>query len=201
MKTNLVLFRTMTSCFSSQKSPGILHPGRIASHAMILALLVLPAVVNCGTVLASDPAGIYALVDKVVLEPAATAPERIQIWGLFSLAGPGGAGDHYLAPQPGYLYYGLKPGAKAVCEKEWADLKRVAGTHQCVAFASRYNEKGRVRKPDEKPSSPDEYPVAHGLTKVRDSNYPPVKKLLDAAEGSRTPANSNPVAKAPGKSD
>ena len=137
---------------------------------------------------ASDPVGIYAIVDKVVLEPNTATPERIQIFGTFSLAVPGGLGDQYTAPQEGYLYYKLNPEKEAICQKEWADLKAVAGTQQCVAFASRHTEKGRVRKLDEKPANPDRYPVAQGITKVKSSTYPPVKRLYDSAAGPGKPA-------------
>ena len=34
----------------------------------------------------SDPVGIYALINKVVLEPKEGTPERIKIWGVFVLA-------------------------------------------------------------------------------------------------------------------
>jgi hypothetical protein len=132
--------------------------------------------------LASDPVGVYAVVDKVVFEPNETAPERIQIWGTFSLAKPKSGGDQYEQPQTGYLYYRLKPDAKSVCEKEWADLKAVAGSHQCVAFAGRYAEKGTIRRNNEEPAHPDEYPIAQGILRVRDANYPPVKRVLEAAE-------------------
>src|ERR1051325_8583405 len=36
----------------------------------------------------SDFAGIYAMIDKVILEPNDTAPERIQIWGAFAMSHP-----------------------------------------------------------------------------------------------------------------
>jgi len=51
----------------------------------VAALLWLPGLV----LLASDPVGVYCLVDKVVLEPNETSPERIQISGTFSLWEPG----------------------------------------------------------------------------------------------------------------
>ena len=38
------------------------------------------------TLNASDPVGVYAVVEKIVLEPSDAAPQRIQIWGAFSLA-------------------------------------------------------------------------------------------------------------------
>ena len=57
---------------------------------------------------ASDPIGIYALIDRVVLEPSDAQPERIQIWGAFSFA-MRQFGDQYSPPVRGYLYYQLRP--------------------------------------------------------------------------------------------
>ena len=93
---------------------------------------------------ASDWTGIYARVDKVVFEPNAAAPERIQIWGAFAVATVGNR-NTYEPAQRGYLYYSLKEGKEDVCKKEWADLKSVAGSGQIIAFAGR-NQTGRVRK-------------------------------------------------------
>jgi hypothetical protein len=53
-----------------------------------------------GVARASDPVGVYALVEKVVLEPNEKAPERIQIWGAFSLASTVDR-DSYEAPARG----------------------------------------------------------------------------------------------------
>ena len=125
---------------------------------------------------ASDPVGIYALVEKVVTEPAEGTPDRVQVWGVFALAE--GRGDEYAAPVYGYLHYNADEKADAA-QREWADLKSVAGTGQAVAFASRYKEKGRVRKATEKPGTPDAYPVAMGVTKVRRDDYGPVRTLMD----------------------
>ena len=86
---------------------------------------------------ASGNAAIYALVSKVVLEPNDRAPERIQIWGAFTLVNAHGSmyGDT-LTPQRGYLYFDL-PGderERMASLKEWTDFKAVAGTGQVVAF-------------------------------------------------------------------
>jgi hypothetical protein len=126
---------------------------------------------------ASDPVGIYALVEKVVTEPADGTPERVQVWGVFALA-EGRGGDFYSAPVYGYLYYNAQE-KPDMATREWADLKSVAGTGQAVAFGSRYKEKGRVRKATEKPAAPDAYPVAMGVTKVRRSDYGPVRTLME----------------------
>jgi hypothetical protein len=116
---------------------------------------------------ASDPIGIYAIVERVVFEPSESAPQRIQIWGAFALAH--GVAS-YRDPQRGYLYYTMTPGKEDICRKEWSDLKAVAGTGQGIAFGSRYDLKTRVRKDTDKPETPDTYPISFGVTKVR-SDY------------------------------
>ena len=126
---------------------------------------------------ASDPVGIYAVVEKVVMEPADGTPDRVQVWGVFALA-EGPSGDDYAAPAYGYLYYNAQEKPDAA-RREWADLKSVAGTGQAVAFGSRYKEKGRVRKATDKPAAPDAYPVAMGVTKVRRSDYGPVRAIME----------------------
>lgn len=140
---------------------------------LLLALLCLGA----AQTRASDPIGIYALVDKVVFEPNETNPERIQIQGAFAIAE--GYGYTYKKAERGYLYFRVNPDKPAACRNEWADLKSVAGTGQIVAFGSRYGEKGTLRKPDAKPANPDLYPVAMGLTKVKEEkDYEPVRQLV-----------------------
>jgi len=126
----------------------------------------------------SDRTGIYARVDKVVLEPNATAPERIQIWGAFALARKEDR-NTYDPAQRGYLYFSCKPGKEEICRKEWADLKAIAGTGQVLGFGGRNQPRPRVRKAEEKAADPDEYPVNFGLVKMgdRDSDYSPVREL------------------------
>lgn len=127
---------------------------------------------------ASDWTGVYARVDKVVFEPNATAPERIQIWGAFALATKDNR-NTYDPAQRGYLYYSLKPGKEEVCRKEWADLKAVAGTGQIIGFGGR-NQPARVRKAADNATDPDVYPLDHGMTKISASRseYGPVRELM-----------------------
>lgn len=114
---------------------------------------------------ASDPVGIYALVEKVVFEPATGGAQRVQVWGVFA-ASDGKRGDDYQPAQRGYLYYALKPGQEDVCKREWSDLKSVAGKGQGIGFGRRYQQNGRVRTAAEKPSSPDVYPIGFGIVKM-----------------------------------
>lgn len=145
----------------------------------IASCTVLMLALTASVAIASDPVGIYALIDKVVLEPNENAPERIQVWGAFAMAKRNNVND-YEPPERGYMYFTLRPGKEDVCKKEWADLKRIAGTRQSIGFASRWEAKGRVRKANEKLESPDIYPISYGLIKLRtDTNYPPIKSLLE----------------------
>ena len=63
---------------------------------------------TAATLRASDMVGVYGVIEKVVLEPAGAAPQRIQIWGAFALA-DGQRGSNYGPAQRGYLYLKLKP--------------------------------------------------------------------------------------------
>ena len=121
------------------------------------------------TTSASGPLGIYGIVDKVVFEPNEQSPERIQVWGAFSFADTKD-GSAYGPAQRGYLYYTCPAGQESICRKEWSDLKSVAGKGTGVGFGFRYADKGRVRKADEKASSPDPYPIERGLVKVENAS-------------------------------
>jgi hypothetical protein len=101
------------------------------------------AIAGMNAAQASDPAGVYARIDRINLEPNEQAPERIQIWGAFALAS--GRGDSYREPECGYLYFQMVPGKEKQCRAEWADFQRVAGTGECVAFGNRYGNKFTIR--------------------------------------------------------
>src|SRR5436190_13672019 len=110
---------------------------------VILGVCALAAV----TLHASDMVGIYTVVEKVVLEPSDSAPQRIQIWGGFALA-DGKSGSTYLPAQRGYMYFTCPQGQETTCRNEWADLKSIAGKDLGVGFGARYKEKGTIRKAD-----------------------------------------------------
>lgn len=129
---------------------------------------------------ASDPIGAYALIDKVVLEPNAETPIRIQVWGAFAFAKESD-GDTYTAPVRGYCYYSLVKGKEDLCRKEWADMKRIAGTGEVIGMGSRFNRGalGAVRCASEKAEKSDPYPLGMGLVRVRrGTDYTPIQNLL-----------------------
>lgn len=179
--------------------PAVLETGigaRLAARwnsVKVLALLLALFGLGALKASASDPVGIYAIVDKVVFEPNDTNPQRIQIWGAFAIAE--GYGYTYKNAERGYLYYKLNSEKPELCRNEWSDLKSVARTGQIVAFGFRHEEKGKLRKKDAKPENPDVYPIAMGLKKIREEkDYQPLKqlaKLRDAKpkEKSEAPAS------------
>ncbi len=137
--------------------------------------------------LGSDLVGVYAYVDKVVLEPNDTSRERIQIWGGFALAE--GSGSTYAPAQRGYMYFKLPPGKEKAALKEWNDLKSLAGKDQFVGFGSRYGEKRTMRSADAKPQNPDVYGLDIGLTKVKPrEDYEPLKDLMSLRRSEKSAA-------------
>jgi hypothetical protein len=142
--------------------------------AVILAITLCPAVVN-----ASGPIAVYAQVDKVAFEPSSDKPERIRIWGVFSVAveTPDNS-TVYSEPQRGYLYFDLPKGNEELARREWADLKSVAGSRQAVGFGSSWGAKVRVKRPDEEANFPGSYPMGNGVVKIN-SDQPRARALLD----------------------
>jgi hypothetical protein len=145
---------------------------------MKLRIAVLACVI-AGTAIvahASDRIGIYAVVDRVVLEPNEQNPERIQVWGAFAVATRNDR-DNYDAVQRGYLYF-TAAGANAMTRAEWKDLKSVAGTKQIVGFSSRLGQNVRVRAASDTPATPDSYVTGVGVNLIRPNiDYAPIRAL------------------------
>jgi hypothetical protein len=142
----------------------------------LLALFAFLALPVC----ASDFTGVYARIDRVVLEPASGTPERAQIWGVFSIAKITNPND-YDAPVRGYLYVKLDRNPEAA-RAEWNDLKQVAGSGEIVAFGSRGSVM-HVRKSGDAPDNPDAYRTNVGVNHVRGrTDYAPVRAILDFKE-------------------
>ena len=122
---------------------------------------VLVVTLGLGTVHASGPIAVYALVDRVAFEPNGDKPERIRISGVFITAE--NRSNVYSAPRRGYLYFALPKDKEELARREWADLKSVAGSSQVVGLGSK---------------SPDDYPMGNGLVKVN-PDQPRARALLD----------------------
>jgi hypothetical protein len=150
---------------------------KLAARSLIASALAMAACI--GIAIASGPIAVYALVDKVALEPNAQNPQRVRISGVFITAQE--RSDVYSAPQRGYLYFALPERDRELALREWADLKSLEGSRQVVGLGSGWAAKLRVRKADEEAKSPDEYPLGNGLVKVN-ADQPRAKALLDYKE-------------------
>lgn len=144
------------------------------SLALAAATAAILVAAHAGPVHASDPMGIYTLVEDVVVEEPIKPeePPRIRILGISALAyrpmengqPQGGA---YSNPAPGYLYFECPEGRAEVCRLEWADLQKAIGDERCASYGDRYltdpKPNGRLRPPDAPPGEPDIYPIGQGV--------------------------------------
>lgn len=139
---------------------------------------------------ASGQAGVYGVIDKVVVEPASGPAERVQVWGTFALMetiGRGFTGYVYRQPQRGYMYFKLPAGSADIenARREWKDLASVAGTMQAVAFGYWDRNRGdafiTVRNPETAPAGPDVYYTDMGIAKLNSTGNPTVVALLKLA--------------------
>jgi hypothetical protein len=147
------------------------------SRLVALACFLLACTFFVEVVSASGPTAVYALIDKVTLEPNANHPQRIVIYGVFSTAE--NTGNAYSEPQRGYLCFTLPTQNSELALREWFDLKSVAGTRQVVAFGSGWMAKVRVRKSSaEATNDPDPYTLNFGVRKLN-ADEPHAKALLD----------------------
>jgi hypothetical protein len=160
-------------------------------RAAVVAVLAVPAAI-VPSVSATQPAdyfGIYGYVRRVVLEPDAVNPTRIQVWGTFSVTVAGTALEYH-APERGYLYFELPPDGHDAARAEWEELQRLAETggpwtnergmpmpYGITGFGSR-TLTPRVRASDEMPAKPDRYSAGRGVVKVSYGPEPSAVKML-----------------------
>jgi hypothetical protein len=133
------------------------HSIGLAVAMVALGTLTMPAV-------ASDPLGVFCIVDKVVLEPP-DCPEKAQVWGACAVAK---IGNQFGPAAKGYFYYSIPAGKEDVVRAEWMDLKATAGTGAVIGYGGRIAPAGRFRMENEKPASPDPYPLNTGVVKLSD---------------------------------
>jgi hypothetical protein len=153
---------------------------RTLAARIAVAGAIAASTVGTARLMASDPIGLYAVIDKVVVEPAQGPAQRIQIWGAFALADTRNQ-DDYAAPTKGYLYFSCAPQQESTCRNEWADLQTVAGKGVGVGFGGRHIATGRVRDAADKPTSPDVYPIRMGVVKMERDHQRPIVAKLKAA--------------------
>jgi hypothetical protein len=165
------------------------------------------ALIAFGTVVPSAQrrvpvASMYAIVEKVVLEPSDERPERMQVWGTFAFVV-----EHLDTPNAplevskaahGYMYFRLPPApSAAVLERatsEWHSVKAAAGAQRVIGFGGwcggdlsdvdpRASKYIRVRPIAEAVVNPEEYiTVSSAARPVAEGQYGEVvRRLREAA--------------------
>ena len=155
---------------------------RTHTLAATVVLSAALAVAGISVRASGDPFDAYCIIQKVVVGQDEGERSAVQIWGTCSVITPGvmtADGQYFPGsiepPHRGYLYYFATKVNEVVAQKEWADLKAIAGTGEVVGIGKQ-GTSGRVRWPDEKPQSPNEYTTQMGLWKV--TTNPAYAKLV-----------------------
>jgi hypothetical protein len=147
------------------------------SFAVVATVLAVAAPVPAP--LPSEPIGVFAILDKVVMKPA-EQPNEVELHGAFAVA-EGSRGNYYRAPRRGVLRFsaGKKP-EEAVAQ--WRELAKHAGTGVCVALSSRWEQHVpqnplRVAAAGEPTGPPVPYGPAMGVTVMQNVHYGAVREL------------------------
>jgi hypothetical protein len=134
---------------------------------------------------AGGPPPVCMVVDKLILEPTAEAPTRIQIWGTFAFLD---GSTSYGKPVQGYLYYRTASGKEEQCRKEWAKLKELVSGKHIVSYGicGSPRVESDLRKSMEKPTAPAVFPLTeYGFTNAdgwvrNDASLKNLEKLISA---------------------
>jgi hypothetical protein len=141
------------------------------------ALLAVPFAPLATAPPRSDPAGVYARIDKVVLLPDAQKPQRAEIHGAFAVA-TGRFGDHYCTPQWGRLLLALPAQKPEEVLAQWRELQELAGANQLVSFSSRREQQNvRVWRDGEPQPEAGTMAAGFGMQKLEGLDYGPVQQL------------------------
>ena len=151
----------------------------------LFASILVPSIAVCGLAahaaapdaVPSDPAGIYARIDRAVFLPDAEKPDRVELQGAFAI-GVGGSGDYYCAPRWGRLVLTAPAGKLDECLVQWRDVASVAGTDRIVSFSSRWDQKDIVVETDPR-ATPKAGVMGLGweVRKLETSNWGPAQAL------------------------
>jgi hypothetical protein len=172
---------------------------RAEEEDMRNSIIVAALVVASGVARASDLVGVYGVANTATIQKS--DPPGIVLSGAFAPVDTQSA--QYVAAK-GYMYFVCPKGQEKICAMEWADLQKMAGSKKCFGFGSRRDYdtfamrfNGSVRDPAVAPASPDEYPIAMGVSEpVITSN--PCQELQTLSAGVPVPVEPPPGNTPPG---
>jgi hypothetical protein len=130
-------------------------------------MLLLPA---AGSGELSYPLGVYALIDRVAIEPAEGRPERILVRGTFIVANDRDP-KKAIGPVQGFLAYRIATEWEEGCIQEWQELREAAGTNDVVAFGARGQTNGTVKTRPDDPAEPPDYVLNVGIVRRSDGGF------------------------------
>jgi hypothetical protein len=159
-----------------------MEPGELMNNVLSFGVVatLLAVATRMPAPLPSEPIGVFAILDKVVMKPNAEQPTEVELQGAFAVA-EGSRGDYYRAPRRGSLRFsaGKKP-EEAVAQ--WRELQKHAGSGVCVALSTRYEQHAaqsplRVTPPGEPTAPPVPFGPGMGVTVMQNVHYGPVREL------------------------
>jgi len=168
---------------------------------MKTSALLLTTLIVLGTAVSASPLqsqyraeyiGIYGIVETVAFEPNEESPQRIKIWGAFTVPVPMSSFQRKPA-QRGYLYFAMVPSLEASARKEWAEIKTAAGTGQGIGFGRYWvSGNGPANNPrsaldvsvhrESETAAPEPYPVGLSSGIVRMDKYENEPEILAQLE-------------------
>ena len=95
-----------------------------------IGVVVVGVVLASGSMVASDPIGVIAIITKVQMEPNDQAPERIKLWGAFAVPRPGSRTSEDSRRKKGVMYFKLPPGREAKLGTSGRTSKRWPGQNE-----------------------------------------------------------------------
>ena len=132
---------------------------------------------SVGVASASNPAGLYVLVEEVEVAPG-PAPEWIKIRGVFMnepAFDDNTADKSVYGPIQGWAFFTIPDKKKDLARLEWKDFASAKGKVVAFgsAFAAVFHPSVSVHiKEKAEPGSPQPYPVDHGMYLLRESSEP-----------------------------
>lgn len=127
--------------------------------------------------------GVYANLGRLVFEPNEETPERVQIWGSFSVHA---GGANYQLRERGYLYFRLPSAPSAATAiQDWRAIRKLYENRpegwQAAPGTHAFMKSGmiiRVRTQDEPPTNPDVYTPGPAPVRASDEYGVPLNERI-----------------------
>jgi hypothetical protein len=156
----------------------------LAASCLFLALV--------GVAHASNPAGLYVLVEDVELDPG-KEPKWIKIRGVFmnEPAFDDNTDKSVYGPVQGWAFFRLPDQQQDLARLEWKDIRSAKGSVVALgsAYALVFHPSVTIhigKNPQEAQQKQVAYPVGHGMYLLREKSAPAIK-LLDFRKSNPAP--------------